>query len=201
MAVDITRRSEPTSYCRLHTKETYQLYCKDCQDFVCFVCFGEFHEKYVFCRFQDVEEDIRNQFSMLFSENDNCIKRMDKFRQIIDQNIRQLSEDEGLKSIFKTYQLSSEELTIRVENIRTQVTKFNHVNAEKLPEYKLEEIINVLSELKACDIGCEELKQYQKPKFNTDVKYGIEKFEAEVFEPILYILNDASFCVIPNRES
>lgn len=107
----------------------------------------------------------------------------------------------GLKSIFKTYQLSSEELTIRVENIRTQVTKFNHVNAEKLPEYKLEEIINVLSELKACDIGCEELKQYQKPKFNTDVKYGIEKFEAEVFEPILYILNDASFCVIPNRES
>lgn len=95
MAVDITRRSEPTLYCRLHTKETYQLYCKDCQDFVCFVCFGEFHEKYVFCRFQDVEEDIRNQFSMLFSENDNCIKRMDKFRQIIDQNIRQLSEDEG----------------------------------------------------------------------------------------------------------
>lgn len=160
MAKDITRRSEPMLYCRLHTKEThmYQLYCKDCQDFVCFTCLGEFHERHVFCRFQDVEEDIRNQFSMLFSENDNCIKRMDEFRQIIDQNMRQLSEDEcdikqqiktnaekckeqislsekyllsGLKSMFKTHQLSSQELTTRVENISTQVTKFNHVNAKK----------------------------------------------------------------------
>ncbi|CAG2208874.1 unnamed protein product [Mytilus edulis] len=208
MAEKIICRSEPTLYCRLHTMDTYQLYCKDCQDFVCFVCLGEFHEKHNFCRLQDIEVEIRNQFSILFSENDNYIKQIDEFRQIIYQNMKQLSVDEGkiehqikinaekmiahihlqekfllseLHTMFKNFKISSQDLTSRADNLQSNVTKFD---VDKLPEIKLEEMIYILSELKACTVSCDKMKNYQKPNFNTDLKSSNAMVDVEVSESI-----------------
>ncbi|XP_071123884.1 uncharacterized protein [Mytilus edulis] len=201
-----TCKFEPTFYCRFHSKETYQLYCKDCHDFVCFECLGEFHEKHFLCRLQDynTEEDIRNQIGILFSEKDNCIKYIDEFSDIIDKHWRQLTIDEGiieqqiktnaeqmreqiilheksllseLYTIFKKFKISSQELTTRVENLQSDVNKFD---VDKLSEYKLEEMINVLSEFKACTLACDNIKKYQKPNFNTDVKCGNDITEVKI---------------------
>ncbi|VDI19474.1 Hypothetical predicted protein [Mytilus galloprovincialis] len=199
-----TCKFEPTFYCRFHSKETYQLYCKDCHDFVCFECLGEFHEKHFLCRLQDSEEDIRNQIGILFSEKDNCIKYIDEFSDIINTNWRQLTIDEGiieqqiktnaeqmreqiilheksllseLHTIFKNFKISSQELTTRVENLQSDVNKFD---VDKLPEYKLEEMINVLSELKPCTVACDNMKKYQRPNFNTDVKCGYDITEVKI---------------------
>ncbi|XP_063416142.1 uncharacterized protein LOC134697786 [Mytilus trossulus] len=191
-------------YCRFHLKETYQLYCKDCHDFVCFECLGEFHEKHFLCRLEDAKEDIRDQIGILFSEKDKCIKNIDEFSDIIDKHWRQLAIDEGiieqiiktnaeqmrnqiilheksllseLDSIFKNFKISSQELTTRVENLQTDVNKFD---VDTLPEYKLEEMIYVLSELKACTVACDNMKKYQRPNFNTDVKCGNDVNEVKI---------------------
>ncbi|CAG2208871.1 unnamed protein product [Mytilus edulis] len=148
----------------------------------CFQCLVEFHEKHNFCRLQDGEEDIRNQISILFSENENCFTEIEEFNTVIDKNGRQLSNDEsdiedqintnaenltenthlhekcllsGLHNMFNNFQISSQEFKTGVENLRSDVDKFD---IDKLPEYKLEEMIHFLSELKACTVACNKIK-------------------------------------------
>ncbi|CAG2208872.1 unnamed protein product [Mytilus edulis] len=201
-----TCKLEAAFDCRFHTKETYQLYCKDCHDFVCFECLGELHDKHKLCRLQDAEEDIRNQIGISFTKNENCIKSIQEFSDIIDKNMRQLTIDEGLiehqirtnaeqmkeqislhekyllselHTMFQNFKISSKDLTTRVENLQSDVTKFD---VDKLPEINLEEMINVLSELKACTLACDKMKKYQRPNFNTDIKCGNEMFDVDVYE-------------------
>ncbi|XP_052087359.1 uncharacterized protein LOC127724435 [Mytilus californianus] len=192
---DLLKSQKPLQ-CRFHDTEEYQIFCKDCKDFMCFKCLGQLHQKHDLSPLRDSEVDIRTEMEALMfrgkyveqltalsdklsenknklaqdEENLNCeirtsVEKMKQKIDLLEENI--LSE---LRNTFKSYQTTLQEQKTNVNNLQTEIT---NLDIDKLPEYNLNHIINIMSEMKVCSSTCDRIINHPKPNFKPTMEFSI----------------------------
>ncbi|CAC5361596.1 unnamed protein product [Mytilus coruscus] len=182
--------------CRFHETEVYQIFCKDCKDFMCFQCIGQIHHKHELSQVQDADEAIRTQMCGLLLENkyaehlnslsdkvldkekelvqdEQSLKReirtsVDKMKQNIDRAEKRLLS--VLRNAIESYQISLQEQKTNINNLQTEIAI---LEVDKLPEYNLNNIINIISEMKVYSATCDKIINHPKPSFKPTMEFSI----------------------------
>ncbi|CAG2247269.1 unnamed protein product [Mytilus edulis] len=180
--------------CRFHDTEEYTIYCKDCKDFMCFKCLGQLHQKHDLSPLQDADEDIRKEMEdLLFGnkyaeqlnslsdnvsdkekelvQDEETITReirtsVDKMKQNINLTEKRLLSE--LRHTFESNLISLQEQKTIINNLQTEIAI---LEVDKLPRYNLNNIINIISEMKVCSATCDKIIKHPKPGFKPTMEF------------------------------
>ncbi|XP_063404290.1 uncharacterized protein LOC134687763 [Mytilus trossulus] len=184
--------------CRFHDTEDYSIFCKDCKDFMCFKCLGQLHQKHDLSQLQDAEEDIRKEIKVQLFENkysnqisalsDKLSQNRKKLAQSeerlkneirtsvaqIKQNIV-LSEENLLSELCSTFESSQTTLQDEEIHINYLQNEIDNFDVNKLHEYTVSHITNILSAMKLCSSMYDETNKQPIPGFAPTMEFSIGK--------------------------
>ncbi|CAG2247271.1 unnamed protein product [Mytilus edulis] len=182
--------------CRFHETEECTIFCKDCKDFMCFECIGLLHPKHDLSQLKCAEVDIRKEMKDLlfekkyaaqlnslsdkvsgkekelvqYEESLKCEIRtsVDKMKKNIDRVEKRLLS--VLRNEFESCQLSLQEQKTNINNLKTDIAI---LEVDKLPGYNLNNIINIISEMKVCSATCDKIIKHPNPGFKPTMEFSI----------------------------
>ncbi|XP_071137119.1 uncharacterized protein [Mytilus edulis] len=182
--------------CRFHDTEEYSIFCKDCKDFMCFKCLGQLHQKHDLSQLQDAEEDIRKEMEVQLFEN-KYSKQLSALSDKLSQNRKKLAQSEErlkneirtsveqmkqnidlseahllseLCNTFESSQTTLQDGEIRINNLQTEIDNFD---VNKLHEYSVSHITNILSAMKLCSSRYDKINNQPIPGFAPTMEFSI----------------------------
>ncbi|CAG2247268.1 unnamed protein product [Mytilus edulis] len=182
--------------CRFHDTEEYSIFCKDCKDFMCFKCLGQLHQKHDFSQLQDAEEDIRKEMEVQLFEN-KYAEQLSALSDKLSQNRKKLAYSEKrlkneirtsveqmkhkidlseenllseLRITFESSQTTLQDEEIHITNLQTEI---DNVDVNKLHEYSVSHITNILSAIKLCSTKYDTIDNQPIPGFTPTIEFSI----------------------------